>query len=619
MQNRSSLSSPFFSIFFLLKQISLINSDYEYLFLLKNYYKKHQKLLLYSCLMLSIQSVSIAQNWGNAIKITASDRKEGDSFGFDIAISDGIAAIGAPFEGGKGAAYIYYKNEINNSWEEVKKITASDGEFGDRFGWSVSINGDYIIVGANSKNNSTGAAYIYNRNKIGEEWGEVKKITASDGISNDFFGASVSINGNYAIVGAFGNNLSLGAAYIFYKNKVDGVWGQIKKLTASNQGFYDTFGASVSINGDYAIVGADGANEQTGAAYIFYKNKIGEEWGQIKKLMASDQNILEAFGSSVSISENYAIVGAFRKNNSTGAAYIFDKNKEGEKWGEVKKLMASDGVNRDQFGFAVAISGTYALIGAYNKNKNIGAAYIYDKDETINGSEWGQIKKLHNNLLGEENDYFGYSVAIDSLDMIVGAWGENENAMEQNSKMDAGGAYFYNNFCSSNYNISDSLLEGRYSSTNWIETTTSRPVCIIGSTSFTAGISILLKSGFHAKAGNNFWAKITDCNVKSNSSLSSLSTVTIKEKERKKHLINIFPNPSDLEITLQYKLINHSEVSIQLYNNLGIKIANLIDKEYKPKGTYSIEYYNPSLPNGIYYLNITIGGERISKKLILQK
>jgi len=141
------------------------------------------------------------------------------------------------------------------------KLTASDGGEEDYFGTAVSISGNYAIVGAygdDDNGSNSGSAYVFER--TGDGWIQLAKLTASDGASDDYFGRTVSISGNYAIVGAYGdddNGLSSGSAYIFEK-PVDG-WvdtTETAKLTASNGRSNDYFGTAVSISGDYAIVGA---------------------------------------------------------------------------------------------------------------------------------------------------------------------------------------------------------------------------------------------------------------------------------------------------------------------------------------------------------------------------
>jgi hypothetical protein len=325
-------------------------------------------------------------NWGEVTKLTASDAADYDNFGFSVSISGDYAIVGADSEDGagtnRGAAYVFYRNHGGtDNWGEVTKLTASDAADDDYFGWSVSISGDHAIVGAKSEDGAgtwRGAAYVFSRNQGGtDNWGEVTKLTASDTADNDWFGYSVSISGDYAIVGADsedGAGTDRGAAYVFYRHQggTDN-WGEVTKLTASDAADYDNFGVSVSVSGDYAIVGADledGAGTARGAAYVFYRNHGGtDNWGEVTKLTASDTADTDLFGRSVSISGDYAIVGAYGENGAgadRGAAYVFYRNHGGtDNWGEVTKLTASDTANNDWFGFSVSISGDYAIVGAH--------------------------------------------------------------------------------------------------------------------------------------------------------------------------------------------------------------------------------------------------------------
>ncbi|MEA2076929.1 MAG: FG-GAP repeat protein, partial [Candidatus Marinimicrobia bacterium] len=160
------------------------------------------------------------------------------------------------------------------------------------------------------------------------DWDQIIKAVASDRAANDHFGYSVAISGNYAIIGAYfedqdssgTDSLSkAGSAYIFAKS--GDTWIQEQKLVASDRAADDEFGMSVAVSGNYAIVGAyqqdedaSGANTliNAGAAYIFYND--GTTWVQQQKVVASDRSVYRYFGNSVAISGNYAIVGAYRED-----------------------------------------------------------------------------------------------------------------------------------------------------------------------------------------------------------------------------------------------------------------------------------------------------------------
>ena len=252
---------------------------------------------------------------------------------------------------------IYQGNKLitNNDLIVETKLLASDGNASDNFGNSVAISGNYAIVGAYFDDSYKGSAYIFERDGDGN-WTETKKLLASDGASEDYFGNSVAISGNYAIVGADGNDDNggtSGSAYIFERDN-NGNWNQKTKLLASDGASNDRFGRPVAISGNYVIVGADGDDDNggtSGSAYIFERDNNGN-WNQKTKLLASDGASNDYFGNSVAISGNYAIVGAYYnddKGTDSGAAYIFERDNNGI-WSQKTKLLASDGASSDYFG-----------------------------------------------------------------------------------------------------------------------------------------------------------------------------------------------------------------------------------------------------------------------------
>ena len=276
-----------------------------------------------------------------------------------------------------------------------QKLTASDGAANDYFGFSVAISGDTALVCAyadDDNGENSGSVYIYERQADGS-WSETSKLTASDGASSDIFGYSVTISGDTALVGAVyddDNGGSSGSAYI-YERQADGSWSETAKLTASDAASFDNFGYSVSISGDTALVGAYGNDDNgdlSGSAYIYERQADGS-WSETAKLTASDGATFDNFGDSVAISGDTALVGAVYDDDngsSSGSAYIYQRQADGS-WGETSKLTASDGAEYDYFGDSVAISGDTALVGAYGNDDNgspTGSAYIYDIYNVIN-------------------------------------------------------------------------------------------------------------------------------------------------------------------------------------------------------------------------------------------
>ena len=202
-----------------------------------------------------------------------------DSFGWSVSMDGNYAIIGAPDDDGNepasGSAYIFTRS--GTTWTQKAKLLASDGATDDNFGYSVSIDGDYAIIGAYRDDSNRGAAYIFKR--TGTSWAEEDKLTASDGTTGDIFGGSVSIDGDYALIGVPGDD-GTGSAYVFKRDGTN--WNEQDKLLASDGAEYDLFGGTVSIDGDYAIIGAEGEGS---SAYVFKRD--GTSWIQEDKLSGS--------------------------------------------------------------------------------------------------------------------------------------------------------------------------------------------------------------------------------------------------------------------------------------------------------------------------------------------
>ncbi|WP_309399388.1 FG-GAP repeat protein [Cerasicoccus maritimus] len=371
-------------------------------------------------------------------KFTASDGASGDHFGYSVSLSGDTAIVGAYGDDDKGSisgsVYVFVRN--GSDWTEQAKLMPSDGASSDVFGSSVSLSGDTAIVGAygdDDKGSASGSAYIFVRS--GSVWTEQAKLTASDGAAEDHFGASVSLSEDTAIVGAYwddDNGSASGSAYIFVRNGSD--WTEQAKLTASDAAVNDYFGRSVSLSEDTAIVGAPYDNDNgstSGSVYVFVRN--GSDWTEQAKLMPSDGASNDYFGYSVSLSGDTAIVGAYGDDDngsSSGSVYVFVRN--GSDWTEQAKLTASDGASSDYFGFSVSLSGDTAIVGAYRDDDNgssSGSAYIFVRS----GGVWTEQAKLTPSD-GAADDYFGYNVSVSGDTAIVGAYRDD----------DIGSAYFYN-------------------------------------------------------------------------------------------------------------------------------------------------------------------------------
>jgi len=379
------------------------------------------------------------------------DGKYADFFGSSVSIRGDYAIVGAPSADtittiNSGAAYIFERS--GSTWIEIEpRLLPNDKSHHDAFGSSVSISGDYVIVGKPFDNNlyHYGAAYIFKRS--GSTWSQEQKLYADDRSANDFFGTSVWIAGDYAIVGVpfdddKGSNS--GSAYIFERS--GSTWSQVAKLVADDGAAGDNFGNSVSISGNYAIVGAHSDDNSMGAnaGCVYFFQRSEGSWGNEQKFLDINGDADDAFGWSVAIYGNTAIVGAYKHDDDSGddigsATIVKYWN---DFWLPSFYLKASDRAASDSFGYSVSISANYVVVGAFNGDgivDDTGAAYVFQKtsgDDTTPVTVWDQLVKLISSD-GAAGDRFGYSVSISGPYAIVGA------TQDINS---AGSVYLYDIF-----------------------------------------------------------------------------------------------------------------------------------------------------------------------------
>jgi len=363
-------------------------------------------------------------------ELTASDAADNDQLGYSVAISaDGNTAIlGANNQNNNvGAAYVFSRSVTG--WSQQQELTEANPGVFDHFGSSVALSGDgnTAVVGAMTRNNYQGAAFIFTR--AGTAWTQQQELAASDGLAFDLLGYSVALSGDgsTALVSAPVKSVAQGAAYVFTRSGM--TWSQQQKLTAPDPSNNAQFGYSVALSGDgnTALLGAPNGNSTRGLSYVFTRSAT--LWSQLQELSTSDgaandqfgvgvalsadattalfgalnkayvfsqsggtwtlqQELTPAegpvgfFGSTVSLSStgDVALLGTYAAKNTQGAAYVFTR--DSALWSQQQILTAPDAADGDQLGWAVGLSGdgSIALLGALAKNNGRGAGYIFATD-----------------------------------------------------------------------------------------------------------------------------------------------------------------------------------------------------------------------------------------------
>jgi hypothetical protein len=383
---------------------------------------------------ISLGAILVSGAQASTFKLVPSDGLPLDQFGVSTAISGGTVVVGAVAHdtdgtADQGAAYVFVRS--GSDWIQQQKLTASDGAGRDGFGAAVATSGDTIVVGAWGDDNFRGSAYVFVRTN--GVWVEQQKLVASDGALGDRFGFSLAMSPDTIVIGAFADDddgvapFFRGSAYVF--DRTDLGWIERQKLTASDGVGGDFFGRSVAIDNDTIVIGAefDDLNapfDDRGSAYVFVR--IDGTWWEQQKLTASDGASQDQFGASVAVSGNTIVVGAesddLGANANQGSAYVFTRS--GNVWAQQQKLTAIDGSPNDKFGFSVAIRGDAIAIGTdvddVGTNIDQGSLYLFVRNDGV----WVEHMKLVADD-GAAGDRFGYSVAIDSMGIVTGAWGDD--------------------------------------------------------------------------------------------------------------------------------------------------------------------------------------------------
>jgi hypothetical protein len=325
-------------------------------------------------------------NWVEEQKLIAPDGMTDDNFGKSVAIEGDFAVVGAPLtdDNGTNSGSVYFYKFDGTTWNFEQKIFPNIPALGDEFGLAVSLDNGKLLIGApkedGSVTNNRGAAYFFSYN--GSIWVEDQKVFYGFSSNDDFFGYSVDLDDDRAVVSAYlddDNGVNSGSAFVY---DFDGsTWIETQKLIASNGATGDAFGFSVSVEDDKIACGAYANSTKglgTGAVYIF---ELAGTWTEDTILYASDFNLDDWFGYSLEMDSTSLAIGSFHNDDlgaESGSCYFFRHT--GTDWIEEFNLLSSDGVLGDEYGFDVSVDGMQLLVGSPmddDNGTNSGSLYFY--------------------------------------------------------------------------------------------------------------------------------------------------------------------------------------------------------------------------------------------------
>lgn len=335
--------------------------------------------------------------WTQQATLVPGDGDVQDRFGMQVAVGGDIALVGAEWDedpnGEKGGSVYVFEREAGD-WPEQAKLTPADGDDWDKFGSALATDGETALIGAllDEDPNGAGAGSVYVYERDGGAWTQRTKLAADEPAEDtwdDRFGHAVALDGDTAVVGTLSddepNGPKSGAAYVFHRDGGD--WTQQATLAADDGDAEDRFGFSVDVDGGTALIGARGDEDpngpEAGSAYVFERD--GGTWAQQAKLVPGEGDADDRFGYAAGLDGDTAVVGApwdeDPNGTEAGAAYVFTRGDGG--WSQTGALVPDDGDADDRFGWALALDGGTALVGAYRDEDPAGgfggSAYVFDR------------------------------------------------------------------------------------------------------------------------------------------------------------------------------------------------------------------------------------------------
>ena len=571
--------------------------------------------------------------WNQHTKLVTGDRLSGDRLGSAVAIGEGEIIAGAPGHsaGGpaSGAAYIFQQNE-ETAWIETGKLSDGETASDDEFGTAVAISANIAVSGAQQNDDlapNAGAAYVFERS--GALWLQQAKLAAEDAKAGDLFGNSIAISGETIVIGAPGVDDAgpeAGAAYVFVRTAEE--WGQQAKLIGADIGIFDRFGATVAVHENTAIIGAHGKDEvgvDSGAAYIFVRN--GTSWTQQAKLTHQNAVPGDEFGFAVAVYGDNALVGAHLSDAAgpdSGAVYLFTRI--GNNWIEDVQLLPNDIGVGDEFGYAVALAEKTVLIGSPKENRNfenMGAAYVFVETQ----EDWVQQAKL-TATDGAAGDEFGGAVAIHEDTAIVGAWKDDHPLLDPDEdpalQADKGSAYSF---------LRDGL--------SWVEkrrivSAGTNPSDLFGASVAIGGaFAIVGAKGDDSAGGNSGSAFIynpIDLGFRSADVPFSVDptskTLTTLGHIKQTTILQNYPNPFNPETWFPYDLAAHAEIVVKIYDVHG-RLVRRLDVGLQQPGSYrsreKAAYWDgkneagEQVASGIYFYTFTAGDYQRTRRMVILK
>ncbi len=357
--------------------------------------------------------------------LTAADAAPAAAQGYGAAVAvdgDRLFVTEPLTERRPGTIYVYSRGS-DGSWVEANTIRSSSAEPGDRFGRALAVQGGTLWTGATAEDSTTGVAYIFTRGEDGS-WSQLDRFQPDDLAVDEAFGRAAAMDDDFALVAAWGHQQGRGAVYVFHRDDA-GEWSRYDKLMAEDAAENDWFGMSLDVRGDVAVIGAPRKGNGTGSAYVFRHDPASASWRQTAKLSLDGLGENARLGTSVALRDGRILVGSPGLSSFSGAAFEFTYDEEETGWRVASRLLPFDARPGARFGTSMTWGDGELWVGAPGGDRG-GEIYRF-RPAGEDGRGWAASTRLRPADV-QQGDEFGATLAVGDDVAVTGLTGADYGA-----------------------------------------------------------------------------------------------------------------------------------------------------------------------------------------------
>ena len=353
---------------------------------------------------------------GVAVSVLMATPLAGQGYGQSVAVGDSEVIVGESLNT-MAPGYVYvYRKDVDGEWTEAQRLEASNSAMGDHFGRSLAQTGNHLLVGSTTLE----TVYVFERDASGA-WRETQALQASDGTEGDYIGRLAAVDGDDVLMATWAHAEGRGAVYVFHRDDSTGRWSESAKLMGSDIEPNEWFGMSLAIEGDVALIGSPRKDGNTGAVYVFRLEETGA-WTEQTRLTGAGTVANSRFGSSVALRAGRALIGAATHQQGVGTAFVYTFDEDSGEWEPGPTLKPFDGgTPGTQFGASVYYGEDEVWFGAPGASGFEGRIYAMTQDAT---GEWTNATKMSGRELNG-GDQFGGTFAVSVDVAVVGVVGDD--------------------------------------------------------------------------------------------------------------------------------------------------------------------------------------------------